>query len=181
MEFAGAQGHRLLLRSQGSSRYINFGLDTRRFSQAVSTATATLTPTPAGGPQPPANLADYVLLAEKSLVMGQSVSVESGNVGVNDGPDGPASVELIIGQDVSLSDATTLSADSILLSSPAEIPRVVFYNDIHALPPAQITGQRVTPLNPPLCRFPPFPPSPSHRMPLIRLSPPARECSRGKA
>lgn len=150
VEIVAAEGHRLLLRSRNHGRYIWFDADAREFEEAVPTPTPTLTPTPEGGPRSPSDLGDYVLFALRNLKLGSDVRIETGNLGVNGGPDGPGRVQIDVGTKDRFGSNTTLSADSIAIGNDALVPGILFFNDLKAHPRAKVTGAKITPLELPL-------------------------------
>jgi PKD repeat protein len=126
---------------------------------AGSTAVDSLTVTvaPVAPPGPPLSIGDYVILAEDFVRIGVGARVESGAVGVNSGPDGAGSDEVILEAYSRLSDDTALAADSLTLRRYARASGDAYYNDLNMGWRAVIGGEQHSPLALPLLELPPLP------------------------
>jgi hypothetical protein len=154
LEIIDVVGNMLVLRAQSTGRLITFDADSAEFVESVATFTPSPTLTPEGGPRPPERLEDYTLFAVDEIQLGARVSLESGNLGVNDGPDGSRSGELSLGASAWLAPNTTLSADSVSLSSGSRVGGLAFCNDIDVKPGAVLSAPCVSPLVLPVLAIP---------------------------
>jgi hypothetical protein len=102
-------------------------------------------------------IGDYVILAEDFVRIGVGARVESGAVGVNAGPDGAESDEVILEAYARLSSDTALAADSLRLQRYARASGDAYYNDLHLGRRAAIGGEQRSPLALPLIELPPLP------------------------
>lgn len=84
--------------------------------------------------------------------------MDTGNLGVNDGPDGSKSIELSIGSNSSLGSNTTFSADSASLSPGANVSGLAFCNDIDVKQGGVLAGPCISPVVLPILVVPQVPP-----------------------
>jgi hypothetical protein len=116
-----------------------------------------VTVAPVAPPGPPMTIGDYVILAEDFVRVGVGARVVSGAIGVNAGPDGAESDEVVLEAFARLGSDAPLAADSLRLRAYARALGDVYHNDLHLGWRAVVGGEQHTPLALPLFKLPPLP------------------------